>query len=35
MLYHFCTNGLKKSLIFSSDEDYIIGMNPIAISTVK
>ncbi len=35
MLYHFCTNGLKKSLIFSSDEDYIRGMNAIAISKVK
>lgn len=35
MHYHFCTNGLLKSLIFSSDEDYIYGMNSIALCKLK
>ena len=30
MYYHFCTNGLLKNIIFSSNEDYIYGMNAIA-----
>ena len=35
MYYHFCTNGLLKNIIFSSDEDYIYGMNAIAICKSK
>lgn len=31
MYYHFCTYGLLKNIIFSSNEDYIYGMNAIAI----
>lgn len=35
MLYHFCTNGLRKGLVFSSDKDYIYGMNSIALCKIK
>lgn len=35
MYYHFCTNGLLKNIIFSSDADYIYGMNAIAICKLK
>lgn len=35
MYYHFCTNGLLKNIIFSSDADYIYGMNAIAICKSK
>lgn len=35
MYYHFCTNGLLKNIIFSSNEDYIYGMNAIAICKIQ
>ncbi len=35
MLYHFCTNGLKKGLIFTSDQDFTYGMNAIGLCKLK
>lgn len=30
--YHFCTEGLKRGVIFRDDEDFIVGMNYVAIT---
>lgn len=33
--YHVCSKGLEKSLVFSCDEDFISGVNDIAICLLK
>lgn len=30
--YHFCTEGLRKGIIFRDEEDFIVGMNYVAIT---
>ena len=33
--WHICTDGLAKGIIFTSDEDYVFGMNGIPVYSLK
>ena len=33
--YHVCSLGLEKNLLFSDDQDFVTGVNDIAISLLK